>query len=342
LSFILDKKSKILIIGSKNNFSLESIYFKTFKHLNYNIDFLNINKSLSSRIIASIKKYFSELNYKFLRKKLIYLLNKKNKKYDLIIFFKTIFLDKKTLQKVKLINKGGVYINIFPDDPLNIKNPIISNKSFLETINEFDYFCIWSQKILKKLKKKFKSKFLYLPFGFDSLSIFKLRNYLKNKRKDELNFIGTFDQNRHDILSSINIKKKIYGGNWNILNTKRIKNAFIGKHIYGKDIFKIMNSSAISLNILREQNYSAHNMRTFEIPAYNGLMLTTRSAEQNKFFRENKACFMFSSKKELKSKINFILKNPKKSEKVRKYGNYLVQKHSYINRVKFLLKEINR
>ena len=68
----------------------------------------------------------------------------------------------------------------------------------------------------------------------------------------------------------------------------------MGPHIYGKDIFKLMNRSAISLNILRKQNYSEHNMRTFEIPANNGLMLTTRSNEQNKFFKENKACFMFS------------------------------------------------
>ena len=28
-------------------------------------------------------------------------------------------------------------------------------------------------------------------------------------------------------------------------------------------------------------------MRTFEIPAMNGLMLTTRSKEQNKYFPEN-------------------------------------------------------
>lgn len=342
MSFVLNKTSKILIIGAKNNFSLESIYFKTFKYLNYNIDFLNIDKSINSRIVASIKKYFSELNYKILRKKLIFLLNKKNKKYDCIIFFKAIYLDKETLQKIKLNNKGGIYINVFPDDPFNIKNPIISNKSFLNTINDFDYFCIWSRKILKKLKNKFKSKILYLPFGYDSLLISKFKNYTKKEKVSEINFIGTFDHDRLNILNSINIKKKIYGGNWIRPYSKKIKDAFIGKHIYGHDIFKLMNTSAISLNILRKQNYSAHNMRTFEIPANNGLMLTTRSIEQNKFFKENKACYMYSSKKELKTKIRLILKNPKKAEKVRKLGNLISQKHSYINRIKFLLKEINR
>ena len=145
-----------------------------------------------------------------------------------------------------------------------------------------------------------------------------------------------------NILESINIKKKIYGGNWIKLNKTKIKNVFFGPHIYRKDIFNLMNRSAISLNILRKQNYSAHNMRTFEIPANNGLMLTTRSNEQNKFFKENKACFMFSTKKELKKKIKFILQNPKKAEKVRKFGNSIVGKHSYINRVRYLIKKLNK
>ena len=69
-----------------------------------------------------------------------------------------------------------------------------------------------------------------------------------------------------------------------------------------------MNDSAISLNILRDQNQSSHNMKSFEIPANNGLMLTTRSREQSFFFKENVCCYMYSSK-ELNEKIRFIL-NP--------------------------------
>ena len=48
-------------------------------------------------------------------------------------------------------------------------------------------------------------------------------------------------------------------------------------------------------------------MKTFEIPAYNGLMLTTRSKEQNTF-SENISCFMYSTKKELNKKCVLYLK----------------------------------
>ena len=184
------------------------------------------------------------------------------------------------------------------------------------------FFAYGQKKLSKNKKKRFKAKFIYLPFGFDSLSIPKLDKVSKKKREKEINFIGTFDKNRLNILEFINIKKKIYGGNWIKLNKTKIKNVFFGPHIYRKDIFKLMNRSAISLNILRKQNYSAHNMRTFEIPANNGLMLTTRSNEQNKFFKENKACFMFSTKKELKKKIKFIFTKSKKSRKSKKVWKF--------------------
>ena len=65
----INKKFKILIVGARNNFSLESIYFKSLKHINYKVDFLNIEKSIYNRAIAIMIRYFSEFNYKFLRKK---------------------------------------------------------------------------------------------------------------------------------------------------------------------------------------------------------------------------------------------------------------------------------
>ena len=49
-------------------------------------------------------------------------------------------------------------------------------------------------------------------------------------------------------------------------------------------------------------------MRTFEIPAMNGLMLTTRSKEQTNIFLRIKHV-MYENTKELNYKINVILEN---------------------------------
>ncbi len=338
----INQNSNILIIGSNDKFNLEKTYFKTFKHLGYNVDFFNLEKSINHRLIAKVKNYFSNINYIFLRKKTLTFFQNRNKKYHLIFFFKTIFLDTKTIREIRSINGLGFFVNIFPDDPFDIRNSVISNKNFLKSIPEFDLFCIWSKKIIIKLRKNFKTKFLYLPFGYDSLQISKFKFRKKEKRTNEIVFIGTYEKKRYKILNSIKIKKNIFGGNWLRIENNKIKNSHINSHIYGSQIFKMMNKAAISLNILRKQNETSHNMKTFEIPANNGLMLTTRSKEQDFFFKENHASFMYSSKAELNSKIRFILSNQTKAEKVRKNGNSAVKKHSYINRIKFLINEINK
>lgn len=337
----INKKSKILIVGSGDKFALEYIYYKTFKYLNFNIELFNIEKSLSNRLTAKTKIVFSRVNHFFLQKKILNFFKLNKKKYDLIIFFKSIYLNKKTLKNIRLMSGEALIINIFPDDPFDIHNSVISNNEFLKSINYFDAFCIWSYKIKKNIDKNFKIKSIYLPFGYDSLNKVKYINY--NQKKTQINFIGTFDNNRMEILKSINtnIKRIIHGGNWIRFKTNNLSNCIIGRHIYGKKINKLMNESAISLNILRHQNYTSHNMKTFEIPSNNGLMLTTRSKEQGLFFKENDSCFMYSSKKELNKKIQFIIKNPKKARIVRKKGFKVVKKHTYINRVKNLIKELN-
>ena len=146
----INKKSKILIVGSKDKFSLEYIYYKTFKYLNYNVQLFDLEKSLTNRLIAKTKIVFSSINYFFLQKKILDFLKNNKREYDLIIFFKSIFLNEKTIKDIKKINGKGLIVNIFPDDPFNTNNPVISNKIFLNSMNYFDIFCIWSHKIKKK------------------------------------------------------------------------------------------------------------------------------------------------------------------------------------------------
>lgn len=332
---------KILIIGNKEEYTLDYIYFKTFKKLGYKVDFFSIDRSLKHRVIAKFNYLFPVFKFTKLRKKILSFFKKNKKKYDLIIIFKGIYLNKITLLKIKKIQNNSKFINIFPDDPFNVFNPSISNKNFLNLINYFDFFCIWSKKIKLKLNKKFKNlRTIYLPFGYDSIQKYNFnKSYRSNK--DQILFVGTFEKDRLKVLKKIKLKKVIYGGNWKRILSKGMNNFEINTHVHGKKLQELISKSKISLNILRKQNLGSHNMRTFEIPGCNGLMLTTRTKEQNEFFRENKACYMFSNAVELNKKIKFILENPKKSEKVRKYGSMLVKQHSYLNRIKFLMNKVN-
>ena len=332
------RNKKILIVGSTESFTLDKMYFRAFERLGVNVDFLHTQNTLQNSFDIIIKKFLPVIHYFFIRKKLnLFFKKKKNNHFNLIIFFKGIYLKKNILSKLKEKNPKTIIINIFPDDPLNTKLNYISNKNFVKCLPIFDFSCIWSKKILKKLKKIVPSrKLIYLPFGYDEFLHKKVKT--NKKYSNIINFIGSYDKKRFEILKNLfhqNIL--IAGSGWKgkFKNPKNIYNPF-----FGKKLCEAISSSNISINLLRDQNEGSHNMKTFEIPAMNGLMLTKRSREQNYFFPENKACLMFSDKKELKEKIEFISKNKSKVKKIRNFAHIISKKNSYRIRAKYLLKKI--
>ena len=332
-------KKRILIIGSKEKFSLENMYVRALrskgnKVVSYHT--YDIRKNIFFRFLW---KYFKSLIFIYIRIILLIFLKSKKHKFDLIIIFKGLFLNKNIFLKMKKIHKKAKWINIFPDDPFDTNEfKDISNKNVLKTINFYDIFFIYSHKILKKLKKKYPSKiFFYLPFGFDSFH-HKNRNIFKKKTYD-LSFIGTADQKRYDYLKKLNEFKIVLAGdgwkNFNLnKNIEYLGNADV------KKFSEMINSSEISLNILRKQNEHSHNMKTFEIPAMGGVLLTKRSYEQNQFFPENKASLMYNNIGELKQKIYFAKKNPKKISKIKENIKNFINKHSYHERSLFILKKV--
>ncbi len=71
------KKKSILIIGNKENFTLEKMYYKSLKHLGHNIDFFKIDITLKNLILAKLIYYIPFFHYASLRKKLINFFKKK-------------------------------------------------------------------------------------------------------------------------------------------------------------------------------------------------------------------------------------------------------------------------
>ncbi len=325
-------KKKILIIGSKETYTLDKMYFRALKKLKHKVEFYHTHNTIRNKLILFIEKYFSFFYYFIIRFSLINFLGKKNN-YDLIIFIKGLYINQNFLKKIRILNKNLKLVNIYPDNPLNIKDQNISNKNILNSIELFDYFCIWSKSIIKKIKKiKNNKNIIYLPFGYDEF--FHIKGKKNNKYSQTINFIGSYDQQREKILKSIKKKELLIAGNgWKNINN-------LGKPIFENELNSIIYSSLISINILREQNKGSHNMRTFEIPAMGGLMLTTRSKEQNLFFKEYKDCLMYNSKRELNQKIEYIIKNKKKLNTMRKNAFKKSKKHTYTKRSIYLLNKI--
>ena len=330
----MNKKTQVGIFGLNYENNLENFYIEALKKLNYkNIIFLHNN------FLFYIFCFLQKINNKFLFKIFNIFQGLKFKKFiqknniKILIVFKGIELSKNIYELIK--KEKIILINIYTDNPFNFKSSATASKNIISNIKNYDIFCIWSEELKKKLEKKFKkTKFFYLPFGYS-----KNNHHLKKKKivSKKISFVGAYDKNRYEILKKINFKVDIYGNDW-----PKFKNHTVNKYIKNKELIDVVAKSEISLNILRKQNYTSHNMKTFEIPSMGGLMLTTRSKEQNKFFPENNASFMFDSIKDLNKKIIYIFKNKNKSKKIRQKGYSLSVKHSYEQRTKSLIKYINK
>jgi spore maturation protein CgeB len=329
------RQPKILIIGSKKKYSLEKSYQRAFKSLGVKkiCFFSNDLYFYLYTVLSSLKLNFLYFFISFYLKKNLNSFLRKIKSIDIIIIFKGMELNKEDLVKLRTKYPASKIINIYTDDPYNMSSPATSSDLLLDLIPVYDFFFIWSKKIRDKLKKNynFYKNFYYLPFGYDSF----LHEYTKKKiDKKYISFIASGDNYRENFLKKINkYKINIFGNSWGLNSTNHVVRRFV----HGLQLSRIISESFISINILRKQNQGSHNMKTFEIPAMGGLLVTTRSYEQNVFFPENKASVMFSNAKELQDKIDFLLNNEKIAMKIRNKGFELSKKHSYINRAKYLL-----
>ena len=81
-------------------------------------------------------------------------------------------------------------------------------------------------------------------------------------------------------------------------------------------------------------------MRTFEIPAMGGLMLTNYSQEQDNFFKQNKECYMYKNKRSFEKKLIIFFQIQKKAYKIRKKGFFKSNHYSYETRLKNLLSNL--
>ena len=214
-------KKKILIIGSNDKFSLEKMYFRAFKSLGNKVSIYNVyniqKNNLISKFLWKYLKFLFFIIYRFKLLKFFQKLN--NKKFDIIIVFKGIFLDLATLEKCKNITKDAFWVNVYSDDPFNIKKfNDISNSNVLKSINFYDFYFIWSKELRKKLIYfSMKKKIFFLPFANDDF-VHKEAN-IKKERKFDLSFVGTADKKRFDFLKSFKkFKVIIAGNNWNRYN----------------------------------------------------------------------------------------------------------------------------
>lgn len=340
------KIKSILVIGNLGRGALEHFYINGLKALGQFVFTFDIQTPVNiERNKHVLSKFYFRINqsafYQNVNEKLIqYAIELKP---TVIIIFKGMELYPSTIAELKKITK--LLCNYNPDHPFEFYSRGAGNQNVKESIKHYDLYFSYASTIAAKLAQLYQVNTAVIPFGFDGNLWQKPTLVTENYA-----FVGAFDHIRLRQLKQLqHLPVQVYGsGNW----TKHLKMKdtaimkVFDKEIYLEDYARICTHSTGVINFLRRQNLNeqSHNMRTFEVPGYGGLLISERTEQQLDFFEEGKEAIYFSSIEELYDKVNFIEKNSEVAYKIKMaaYERIIKSDYTYTDRAKHMLKLINK
>jgi spore maturation protein CgeB len=148
-------------------------------------------------------------------------------------------------------------------------------------------------------------------------------------------FAGHFEPDGRDeylrALSETNIKVIIYADfSWKKANMGNLPNNFkIRSRVSGTEYVKALNGAKICLSFMSKMNRDQYTTRCFEIPACGKLLVSERTDELQKIFREDEEIIFFSSQDEFVEKIQWLLDNPGLASKISEAGHRRVYKDGH-------------
>lgn len=304
-----------MIIGAFDPAALECKYTKAFDKLGVSYDCFDAVTPYYQAIQHSL---FTKLRYR-LDPNSIYrpintslLASLRQKKYDAIIVFKGMALLPETIEALR--QHGSLLICYNPDHPFQYFSSGSGNRNVRESINKYDLYCTFSQRIAASLQEQFAVASAVIPFGYDDQLIPQAGNRIDLKGR--FLFAGAYDSNRAAQMEQLIVNDvALFGDSKWATRTRpgsKARNAFTGNSLVGQDYADAIAAADGMFNFLREQNIveGSHNMRTFEVPGYGGVLISNRTEEQQSFFEENSEAIFFSNIEELNDKLRFLKRNP--------------------------------
>ena len=334
---------KIAIVGEAVRGGWADTFYRAFKRTGADVFVYDDRAVFNKKIPFSKNRYLYRLFWWLMAMAVQSTFRKdiKNLSPDLVLIFKGFLWSPATLIKLKKELPDTLFFNFNPDNPENTWHHGNSSRWIRNSIRIYDCYLIWSKQIVERLKILGANHSEYLACGYDKDLHYPVR--LDDEELglfgSDLSFVGSWDEEREEWISDLlNYNIKIWGNSWEKASSE-VQAKWQKKAMSGEDFSRVCTASKINLNFLRKQNLDSHNMRTFEIPACAGFMMSRRSSEQQDFFKEGEEADYFSTPEELRQKIDFYLKNDDLRKKIAAtgYERLLKSEYSYDDRVREIL-----
>lgn len=312
---------KVLLLGSFDIGALENYYVKGLLSKTSYLDkfdiaegyYSKLNDALINKVISkAIPSFF----FRSINTQLLQFVNKRQ--YDVILVFKGLTLFPQTINELKKNTRLLCCYN--PDHPFKFFSEGSGNRNILDSISLYDIYISYSRRIAADLNAQYKVNAYSVPFGYDDSSFPQETRQAEDFYNKWL-FIGAYDRQRALFLEKLDDNDvDIYGDSkWRSRSKNNIGKKYKGQPLYNMNYKQAIRYSNGVFNLLRRQNIEeeSHNMRSFEVPGYGGVLIANRTEEQMYFFEDNKEAVYFDSMDELKDKLDYLRKNPGKIDAIK-------------------------
>ncbi len=334
---------KILVLGSKYDWSIENFYLSHWANQKIEVKQLAIQnifykyyyKSITNKILFRLG--LSNI-LKTINKTIVDYVNAENP--DIVFVFKGQELLPSTIEYIKV--KGIKIVNYNPDSPFVFSSKGSGNSNITKCIPLYDAHFCYNKQIVQQIETKYKIPSFELPFGFEADPNFVIQNI--DKEKNKVCFIGNPDSERAAFIKALanqKIEIDVYGNNWD--KFIKHKNVTINRPVYGKGLVQILQTYRVQINIMRKHNLDSHNMRSFEIPGAAGIQLAPFTPDHNLYFENGKNIFLHNNVDEAVLAIKKLLAlTPQQAMQIKTDAHKFSkqQGYSYAQRAQFVIETI--
>jgi hypothetical protein len=331
---------RLLIVGATGEGALETAYQAAFQRAGVETEIFEPDAALAglrgSRVLNRVTWSLQHIPVSMALERRI----ARGPRPDAVLVVKGYFLSQHCIRACRA-QSGVPWLNFNPDSPFD-PGRSTSSRHIRAALRDYDLCAIWSRDLVRELSARGVRRAEYLPFAAA-----KEMHHPSAARDPSLArslvFVGSYDAQRARVLEALaGLPLVIQGNAWEDLPRRSgLRKHVRSRAVYGAELRRVVSSALASINILRPQNAGAHNMRTFEVPAMGGLMLTTRSAEQQAFFPEGEACLMYDSPAELRQVAERLLRGEYDVPALKAQALARAEGHTYDARARQLLEWID-
>jgi spore maturation protein CgeB len=263
----------------------------------------------------------------------------------LVLTVKGTFLHAETLDRIRGLN--APVVNYYADNPycgvpLNPRKSSTQRRDLISVLRRYDRVWIWERSMAKRLQDDGVVA-AYLPFGVDPESTRGQGGACEECGvRHDVVFIGQHSDKRENHLAAIqNHSVALWGSRW-ATAARRFKGLHVvhSRPAFASTCSTLYRSALVSLNIVDDLNMPGHNMRTWEIPASGGVMLSTYTAEQAELFPEGEAALYYQTPDQLDAIITEAKGDPARIEAVRRRGAEISGRNHYDVRIRAVLEDL--